>query len=602
MLEHSHEVDIVFVGGESFSCVAAGRLAAANPDLDILIIEQGPNNFQETKVVTPGLFGSHLIPNGRTVEFWKATKSEALNSREIPLVTGGMLGGGSSVNFLMYCRPVASDFDDWNMTGWGSKDLVPLLKKFEKYHVTPGRATHGYEGPINVSCPNYHATVAQEYLDICVQTGIPMVEDLMDLHTGYGCSRIAQYVDPLTGYRQDTAHQYIHSQSGNKVLQLMTETLVTQVLFDGTKAIGVEVIGNKRQDPNADQVPKIILARRLVVVSAGTIGSALVLQRSGIGASTQLSKCGIDTVVDLPGIGANYEDHCSCTMVYHVADDVETLDPVFAGDPSAIERGLSQFKDGKGILTSNGIDAGSRLRPRPEELEKMGSHFKEVWKRYYEPAPEKSVILQLATSGFFGSGPLLHSNLISSGSRFMTTINFELYPLSRGHVYVTSNDPYSPPDFHTGFLEAQADVDVHVWGYKKSRELARRMPSYRGELSLMHPKFPEASAAACVRLEGPLPSSTRDIVYTQDDDQAIEEYVRQHVGVGVHPLGTARMAPREAGGCVDARLNVYGTEHLKVSDLSIIPGNVGGNTYSTALLVGEKAAILIAEDLGLILP
>ncbi|CAE6438627.1 unnamed protein product [Rhizoctonia solani] len=224
----------------------------------------------------------------------------------------------------------------------------------------------------------------------------------MDLHTGYGCSRIPQYVDPVTGYRQDAAHRYIDSQSSNKFLQFVTQTLVTRVLFDGTKAIGVEIIGNRRQDPDADQVPKVILARRLVVVSAGTIGSATILQRSGIGAPIQLAKCGVNTVVNLPGAGANYEDHCSCATVYHIADDVETLDQVFVGDQAAIERGLSQFKSAQGGLVGNGIDAGSRLRPRPEELQEMGPHFNDVWKRFYEPAADKAVILQMVTSGFIG--------------------------------------------------------------------------------------------------------------------------------------------------------------------------------------------------------
>ncbi|CAE6483984.1 unnamed protein product [Rhizoctonia solani] len=492
MSKHPTEVDIVFVGGGVSACVAAGRLAATNPSLEILIIEQGPNNFQDPNVITPGLFGRHLAPDAQTVQFWKANQSASLNGREAVLTTvnlvfvmdeGGMLGGGSSVNLLVYSRPVTSDFDDWNVTGWESNELIPLLKKvlfghisiifsftilsvfqFENYHVAPGRATHGYGGPINVCYNNNEGTVGKEYLDVCGQSGIPVVEDIMDLHTGYGCSRIPQYVDPVTGYRQDAAHRYIHTQSSNKFLRFVTQTLVTRVLFDGTKAIGVEIIGNRRQDPDADQVPKVILARRLVVVSAGTIGSATILQRSGIGAPIQLAQCGVNTVVDLPGVGANYEDHCS---------------------------------------------------------------------------------------------------------------------LSQEVMFIF------------------ADVRAHVWGYKKSREFARRMPSYRGEFAPFHPRFSEESAAACVRLDAPLPPDSRDIAYTPEDNRVIEEYVRQHVGTGLHPIGTVRMAARDNGGCVDTRLNVYGTENLKVADLSIIPGNVGGNTYATALLVGEKAAILIAEDLGL---
>jgi alcohol oxidase len=169
----------------------------------------------------------------------------------------------------------------------------------------------------------------------------------------------------------------------------MTKTLVTRILFDGTKAIGVEVVGNKNQETGADQTPRTIIARKLVVVSAGAIGSAITLQRSGVGEAARLSKLGVDVVVDLPEVGANYEDHSSCLVTYHVPDDTETLDPILSQEPGVLEPYLVQFANGKGFLTTNVNDAGSRLRPTPEELKDIGPAFNEVWKRHYEPAPDK---------------------------------------------------------------------------------------------------------------------------------------------------------------------------------------------------------------------
>jgi alcohol oxidase len=169
----------------------------------------------------------------------------------------------------------------------------------------------------------------------------------------------------------------------------MTKTLVTRLLFDGTKATGVEVVGNKNQDPGADQTPRKIVARRLVVVSAGAIGSPLILQRSGIGEAARLSKLDVDVVVDLPGVGMNYEDHSNCLITYHVADDTETLDPIITQEPEVMKLHLAQFTNGRGALTSNMINAGSKLRPTPEELKDMGPAFNEVWKRCYESAPDK---------------------------------------------------------------------------------------------------------------------------------------------------------------------------------------------------------------------
>ncbi|KAB5588488.1 hypothetical protein CTheo_8072 [Ceratobasidium theobromae] len=623
MTDHPVEVDIIFVGGGATACVAAGRLAAANPGLDILLVEQGPNNLNEPTIIAPGLFLTHLAPDSKNTLFWKGSKNKAVNDREATIASastlhnyrwyfGGWLKASftysrsdailncyclSSINFMMYARAAASDYDDWKTPGWGSKDMIPLLQKVETYHVTPGRETHGYGGPVNVSYSGYFAQVAKEYLDVCARRGIPRVEDIMDCHTGHGSARLAKWIDPETGRRQDTAHCYIHTQSGNESLHIMTQTLVTRVIFDGTKAIGVEVIGNKNQDPDADQTPRKIIARKLVVLSAGAIGSSIILQRSGVGEAARLSKLGVDVVVDLP-VGANYEDHSSCIVPYHVSDDLETLDVILGQDPEVLAPYVAQFAQGKGFLTTNANDAGSKLRPTAEELKSMGPAFNELWKRYFEPAPDKPVFVQTIVNGFLGPRTGIPKN-----SRFMMVANILGYPASRGHVYITSTDPYAPPDFRTGFLEDQADVDAHVWMYKKSRrETLRRMPSFRGEYALLHPKFPTGSAAACLRLDGPLPEDVQDIVYTPEDNAAVEDYVRQRSDTTWHSIATMRMKPKDEGGCVDARLNVYGTSNLKVADLSILPSNVGSNTYSTALLVGEKAAILIAEDLGLSSP
>lgn len=260
-----------------------------------------------------------------------------------------------------------------------------------------------------------------------------------------------------------------------------------------------------------------------------------------------------------------------------------------------MEKYMPQFLQGKGFLTTNVIDAGSKMRPTAEELKQIGPEFGKVWKSYFEGAPDKPVMLQALLNGFLGP-----RDAIPAGARMMMFGNYTGYPISRGHVYITSSDPYADPDFETGFFDERADVDIQIWAYKKARETARRMPHYRGEYAPLHPQWPEGSAAASVRLDkANVASEVKDIVYTAADDAAIEAYLRQFIETTWHSVGTCPMKPIEEKGCVDARLNVHGTQNLKVADLSITPGNVGANTNSTAMLVGEKAAVLIAEDLGL---
>lgn len=129
----------------------------------------------------------------------------------------------------------------------------------------------------------------------------------------------------------------------------------------------------------------------------------------------------------------------------------------------------------------------------------------------------------------------------------------------------------------------------------------RRANFYRGELELTHPQFPAGSKATLKSHEKcPASEEVQDLTYDAEDDKAIEQYLRENIGTTWHSLGTCKMAPREQGGVVDAKLNVYGVQNLKVVDLSIPPGNVGANTANTAYVVGEKGADIIMRELGLV--
>jgi choline dehydrogenase-like flavoprotein len=179
---------------------------------------------------------------------------------------------------------------------------------------------------------------------------------------------------------------------------------------------------------------------------------------------------------------------------------------------------------------------------------------------------------------------------------------FTTYSYSRGHIHITGPDPSDPVDFETGFLSDPQNLDIkkNMWLYKTQRELARRMAIYRGEVAVGHPPFPKESKAACVEVDGPLPAgAVSNIEYSAEDDAILEQWLRANVNTTWHSLGTCKMAPREAGGGVDGRLNVYGVQGLKVADLSIPPRNVAANTNNTAMAIGEKAADIIIGELGL---
>lgn len=184
--------------------------------------------------------------------------------------------------------------------------------------------------------------------------------------------------------------------------------------------------------------------------------------------------------------------------------------------------------------------------------------------------------------------------------QYISVSAFTTYPFSRGYVHITGPALEDELDFETGYFADAGgnDIKKHIWLYKKQREIFRRMQLYRGEVAISHPPFPEGSEAACKELGAPL-SDVQDIKYSAEDDAILEKWLRERVETTWHSLGTCKMAPLEKKGVVDANLSVWGVQGLKVADLSIAPENVAANTNNTALAIGEKAADIFIQELGL---
>lgn len=155
--------------------------------------------------------------------------------------------------------------------------------------------------------------------------------------------------------------------------------------------------------------------------------------------------------------------------------------------------------------------------------------------------------------------------------KYITVGSYIGYPASRGSIHITSPDPDSAPDFDPGFLSHDADLAINAWGYKISREFVRRMPSYRGEIAALHPKFSATSAVRAQEIESNSTPPTEDLIYTEEDDRAIEQWVKENLATTWHSIGTLAMKPREQGGVVDKNLSVYGVKNLKVAGMYMLP-------------------------------
>ncbi|KAG5647341.1 hypothetical protein DXG03_000409 [Asterophora parasitica] len=274
---------------------------------------------------------------------------------------------------------------------------------------------------------------------------------------------------------------------------------------------------------------------------------------------------------------------------YFASEDTDSLDAIFRGNDLEVEHGK-----GRGLMSHNGIDAAIKIRPTADDLKEIGPEFEERWKTYFANSPDKPALLLGTLAAYAGVNPA------APRRKYFSMVYFTAYPVSTGRVHITSGtDAHGRMEFEPGYLDELADLGVLRWAYKKTREIARRMNLYEGDFSPGHPEYPQGSKAATSESAKPADILSHDIEYSTEDNKAIDEYHRKTVETSWHSCGTCAMKPREQGGVVDARLNVYGVKNLKVADCSIMPSNVGANTYNTALAIGEKAAVIIAEDLGI---
>ncbi|KAF2631662.1 GMC oxidoreductase [Macroventuria anomochaeta] len=635
------EVDIIVCGGGSCGCVVAGRLANLDHNLQVLLIEAGESNLNNPWVFRPGIYPRNMKLDSKTASFYYSRPSEWLDGRRAVVPCAHILGGGSSINFMMYTRASASDYDDFQAKGWTTKELIPLMKKHETYQrACNNRDIHGFEGPIKVSFGNYTYPIKEDFLRATESQGIPTTDDLQDLVTGHGAEHWLKWINRDTGRRSDSAHGYIHStRAVHQNLHLMVNNKVEKVVLEGDRAVGVKVVPTKPLSPG-QLTSRVIKARKQIIVSGGTLSSPLILQRSGIGDPEKLRNAGVKPLVDLPGVGLNFQDHYLTFATYRAKPHVESFDDFARGDPAVQKQVFEQWNiNGTGPLATNGIEAGVKIRPTEEELTMMDKwpcpEFRSGWDSYFKDKPDKPVMHYSVIAGWFGD------HMVMPPGKFFTMFHFLEYPFSRGSTHITSPNPYDAPDFDAGFMNDKRDMAPMVWGYVKSRETARRMDAYAGEVQSMHPFYAFDSPARANDMDlattnayalpgnitagiqhgswtmpiekGKVPSPSflnsnsqhvlDDLHYTSEDIKHIENWTKRHVETTWHSLGTCSMAPKNGNsivkhGVLDERLNVHGVKGLKVADLSICPDNVGCNTYSTALLIGEKCAVLTAEDLG----
>lgn len=275
---------------------------------------------------------------------------------------------------------------------------MPSLLRFlqlETYHGPGEKEVHGFDGPIHVSSGSYVVPRPQDdFIKAAEKVGWPELKDLQNLDANNGTQRALRYISP-DGHRQDAASRYLHPRlqdSKYPNLHVLVETQVNRVLFDGKRAIGIEL----RQNPNfgpytsGAQSGRNVRARKMVIVSCGACGTSTLLERSGLGRPEILKAAGVPLVADIPGVGREYEDHQ--LLVYGYKSSLtpeETIDAVVTG---RLDTG-DLIKNNDKILGWNAQDVACKLRPTEAEVAALGPQFQEAWNRDFKHNPNRPLIL-----------------------------------------------------------------------------------------------------------------------------------------------------------------------------------------------------------------
>ena len=526
--------DYIIVGAGSAGCAVANRLSE-NSENRVLLIEAGRASHPVTRL--PASFAL-LIDNPLANWRYRSEPEESTGNRAIPIPRGKLLGGSSAINGLVYVRGNKLDYDTWAQmgnTGWSYDDVLPFFKKMENYQ---GELTEvrGGDGPLKVSEVTDRNPIYDGLFKSAEANDIPVNKDYNgDDQEGMSYTQTTIY----KGERMSAKVAYLSPIKSRKNLTIITNSLVTKLLFNGKQCVGAEV-KNKS---------KLIQfnASKEVVLCGGAINSPQVLELSGIGDRTILEEKGIQLVHELKGVGENLRDHLGPRLVYNITKPGIAYNDKARG-VNLIKQVLKYVFKRDGFLTLPSAPVIGFFKTRKElSAPDVQVHF----------IPYKVVL---------NNG----KRTLGKEPGITCTVNQNL-PESKGSIHIKSSNPEEYPSIKYNFLSSQLDRDTLVAGVKLIRKLMQS----------------ESMKEFCDDEIQP--------GYEFSSDEQILEFIKNKAETLYHPSGTCKMG-FDQNAVVDKNLKVHGIKGLRIADASIMPTLVSGNTNAVCMMIGERCADFIINS------
>ncbi|WP_328618277.1 choline dehydrogenase [Amycolatopsis sp. NBC_00355] len=531
----SENYDFVIVGGGSAGCALANRLSA-NPSNKVLVLEAGRSDYKwDVFIHMPAAL---TFPIGSKFYDWgyRSEPEPHMNRRRIYHARGKVLGGSSSINGMIFQRGNPLDYERWagdpGMSTWDYAHCLPYFQRMENCLAdAPDGQWRGHDGPLELERGPASNPLFQAFFDAAEQAGYPRTDDV----NGYRQEGFAAFDRNVRkGRRLSAAGAYLHPVENRSNLTIKTRAFVSQILFDGTRAIGVEYSEGRG-------VPAEVYGKE-IILCGGAINSPQLLQLSGVGNAADLEKLGIDVVKDLPGVGENLQDHLEVYIQYACKEPVSMQPSLAKWKRPYI--GAQWLFLRNGPAATNHFEGGGFVRSNDEvKYPNLMFHFLPVAIRYDGSAPTE------------GHGYQVHVG--------------PMYADTRGSVKLTSTDPRQHPAIKFNYLSTENDRKEWIEAVRVARKILNQSAMGRyngGEIS-------------------PGPSV--------ESDEEILDWVAKDAETALHPSCTAKMGVDE-GSVVDPQtMRVHGTEGLRVVDASVMPYIPNGNIYAPVMMTAEKAADLI---------